>query len=124
VVLVNTAFGQTTVLAERILQSMLGMDVKPIKLPDTVDVDRETLEKYVGKYSMLPWFGITITLEDGKLMAQATGQDKFQIFPESAEKFFYKVVDAQITFVEGDDGKTAKLILHQNGRDLPAVKLD
>jgi len=39
-------------------------------------------------------------------MAQATGQDKYQIFPESATKFFYKVVDAQIDFEKGKDGRS------------------
>jgi hypothetical protein len=68
-------------------------------------------------------FAITITAEDGKLMAQATGQDKFQIFPESETKFFYKIVDAQIEFEKGKEGEVEKLILHQNGKDMPGVKL-
>jgi hypothetical protein len=72
----------------------------------------------------LPWFGITVTLEGDKLMAQATGQQKFQIFPESPTKFFYKVVDAQITFVEDDDGTVKRFVLRQHGRDLPAVRVD
>jgi CubicO group peptidase (beta-lactamase class C family) len=124
VVLTNSAVGHTAALAEKILQSMLGMDVDPIAPRKAVPVDREVLEKYVGKYSILPWFGITVTLEDDKLMAQATWQEKFQLFPESPTKFFYKVVDAQITFVEEDDGTVKRLMLRQNGRDLPAVKVD
>jgi CubicO group peptidase (beta-lactamase class C family) len=124
VVLTNTAYGQTSALGEKILQTMLGMTVEPIAIRKAVEVDQAVLEKYVGKYSILPWFGITVTLEDGKLMAQATWQEKFQIFPESPTKFFYKVVDAQITFVEEDDGKVKKLVLRQHGRDLPAVRVD
>jgi len=124
VVLVNAAYGGTSTLGEKIIQSMLGMDVEPIAFRKIAKVDREALEKYVGKYAILPWFGITVTLEDDQLMAQATGQEKFQIFPESSTKFFYKVVDAQITFVEGEDGTVKKFVLHQNGRDLPAVKVD
>lgn len=46
-------------------------------------------------------------------MVQATSQEKFQVFAESKTKFFYKAVDAQITFVPGNDGKIDKLILHQ-----------
>ena len=44
------------------------------------------------------------------------------MFAESETQFFYKVVDAQITFVPGNDGKINKLILHQGGRDLEAVR--
>jgi CubicO group peptidase (beta-lactamase class C family) len=124
VVLANVAYGQTASVGEKILQSMLGMEVEPISIRPTIEVKIEVLEKYVGKYSILPWFGITVTLEGDKLMAQATGQQKFQIFPESPTKFFYKVVDAQITFVEDDDGTVKRFVLRQHGRDLPAVRVD
>jgi hypothetical protein len=33
-----------------------------------------------------------------RLFAQATGQEKFEIFAESETKFFLKVVDAQLEF--------------------------
>ena len=41
---------------------------------------------------------LTVTVEDGKLMVQATNQKKYQVFAESSTRFFYKVVDAQISF--------------------------
>jgi len=44
------------------------------------------------------------------------------MFAESKTNFFYKVVDAQITFVPDKDGKVSKLTLHQGGRDLEAVR--
>jgi hypothetical protein len=97
--------------------------VEPVKFRRGVELDPAILAKYVGKYSILPWMGFTVTLEDGRLMAQLTGQDKHQIFAETPTKFFYKIVEAQITFIEGENGEIKKLILHQNGRDLPAVKL-
>ncbi len=122
VVLCNTPTDLTTVLGERIMQSLLGMQVEPPAFHKAVAVDAATLEKYVGVYELAPTFAITVTLEDGQLMAQATGQDKFPIFPESATEFFYKVVDAQISFVVGDDGTVEKLVLHQNGADMPAAR--
>ncbi|KPK79127.1 MAG: hypothetical protein AMS25_13680 [Gemmatimonas sp. SM23_52] len=56
------------------------------------------------------------------LMAQATGQEKVQLFPESETEFFIREVDAQITFVRGPAGTVDELILHQGGRDMPAVR--
>ncbi|MGB3081352.1 MAG: serine hydrolase, partial [Saprospiraceae bacterium] len=56
------------------------------------------------------------------LFAQATGQDKFEIFPKSSTEFFYKVVDAQINFNKNDDGKIITLTLHQGGRDITGKK--
>lgn len=59
-----------------------------------------------------------------RLIVQLTGQPFFEVFPESEREFFYEVVDAQITFVaDGRDPATA-LVLHQNGRNLQARRIN
>jgi Domain of unknown function (DUF3471) len=63
-----------------------------------------------------------VTLEDNQLMAQATNQPKFAIFPESETKFFYKAVDAQVEFFQSDQGQVTHLVLHQGGQDINGVK--
>jgi len=123
VVLCNTAATRTTELAEKAIQCALGMTPPPLVVRKTIEIKPEVLKQYEGTYALSLLFAITITAENGKLMAQATGQDKYQIFPESDTKFFYKIVDAQIDFEKGKDGKVQKLILHQNGQDLPGLKL-
>jgi CubicO group peptidase (beta-lactamase class C family) len=123
VVLCNTGTETTTILTEKLLLAALGAKPDPIELRKPVDVSPDILKSYEGTYALSLLFALTITLEDGKLMAQATNQDKVQIFPESDIKFFYKVVNAQITFEKNKDGKVTKLVLHQNGRDMPGIKL-
>lgn len=123
VVLCNTATENTTILTEKLLLAALGAKPDPIELRKTVDVGPEVLKSYEGTYALSLLFAITITVEDGKLMAQATGQDKVQIFPESDTKFFYKVVNAQITFEKNKDKKVTKLVLHQNGKDMPGIRV-
>ena len=81
-----------------------------------VAVDPRLFDGYVGSYELAPGFLITVTREGDHLFAQATGQAKFEIFPEGERDFFYKVVDAQITFLTDADGKASELILHQNGQ--------
>jgi hypothetical protein len=56
-------------------------------------------------------------------MAQTTGQEKFELFPTSETEFYYKVVEAQVTFVKNEQGQVTQLILHQNGRNMPAKKI-
>ena len=51
-------------------------------------------------------------------------QPKFEIFPKSPAEFFWKVVDAQVTFVKDDKGKVTKAIHHQGGQTLEAPKLE
>jgi len=36
---------------------------------------------------------------------------------------FYKIVDAQVTFVKDAGGQVTGLVLHQGGRDLPGKKV-
>jgi len=95
---------------------------KAIPVQKEIKVDVETLKKYVGVYEVQPGFDITITIEDGKLMTQATGQQKFQIFPESQTKFFLKVIAAKIEFIESDNGKFESFILYQGGQEIPGKK--
>jgi len=87
-------------------------------------IDPMVYDQYVGKYKLRENFIITVTKEDNKLITQATGQHKFQIYPESETEFFLKAFYAQGTFVKDEKGKVTKLILHQDGKDLVAEKVD
>ncbi len=80
-----------------------------------IKVDPKVYDAYAGKYEIAPSFIMSVTREGDRLMTQATGQAKVEVFPESETKFFLKVVDAQLTFVKGADGKVTHLILHQGG---------
>jgi len=88
-----------------------------------VKVDPKIYDSYAGDYELGPDFIITITSQDGKLMAQATGQPKFELFASSETEFLLKVVDARVTFVKDEQGKVTELILNQNGRKMPAKKI-
>lgn len=125
VVLANTATQEITKFGERVTQLAAGADVPVPPRPTKVVVDEATLKNYVGSYPLAasPLFVLTVTAEEGKLMVQATGQEKLPVFPQSPTEFVYRVVDARITFVIGSDGKPTKLILHQNGLDLDAPRL-
>ena len=125
VVLANTATDEITKFGERVTQIAAGAQVPVPTRQPTVAIDEATLKNYAGAYPLAasPLFVLTVTAEGGKLMVQATGQEKLQVFPASPTEFFYKVVEARITFVLGPDGKPTKLILHQNGLDLDAPRL-
>ncbi len=96
----------------------------PPKERKEVAVDPSVLERYVGRYELAPSLVLTVTREGGRLFAQITGQPNVEVFAESEKEFFYKVVDAQITFQAGDSGPASGLVLHQNGRDMPAKRIE
>jgi len=89
-----------------------------------IAVDPKLFDGYTGRYQLAPDFILTITREGDHLFAQATGQPKFEVFPESDRDYFYKVVDAQITFETDNKGHATSLTLHQNGRNLPAKRIE
>ncbi len=88
-----------------------------------VALDPALYDRYAGVYELAPGFSLTISREGAKLLAQATGQPKLEIFPESPTKFFAKEVDMQIEFVVEGDGKASSMVLHQSGRKLPGKKI-
>jgi len=90
--------------------------------PKEVALPVETLRQYVGSYPLAPTFVLTVTDTDGKLYVQATGQQKLPVFASKHDEFFYKVVDAQISFQRDAAGKVVGLVLHQNGQNLPASR--
>jgi len=53
-------------------------------------------------------------------MGQMTGQAKIPLFAESENKFFLKVVDAQLEFHRDADGKFTGVTLFQNGHETKA----
>jgi CubicO group peptidase (beta-lactamase class C family) len=87
-----------------------------------ITVSPEILKQYVGTYELTPNFSLAITLEDGQLISQGTNQGKVPMFPESETMFFLKLVDAQIEFVKNEKGEVTNLVLHQNGRDVKAMR--
>lgn len=80
-------------------------------------IDPKKLGVYAGQYPLTPRFVLMVAPKNGHLMVQATGQEAYEVFPESDTRFFYRAVNAQITFELAPDGTTAALVLHQNGKD-------
>ena len=115
----------TDKLGMHIAQRLTGLPAVAIyrEMPKAVAVDPKVLDGLVGSYALAPTFVLTFTREGDKFYTQATGQPKFEVFAKSDKEYFLKVVDAQLTFVVGADGKATSVILHQGGRDQEAKRV-
>jgi beta-lactamase regulating signal transducer with metallopeptidase domain len=89
-----------------------------------VAINAQLFDGYVGTYQLTPRLVFTITRDGDKLFARLTGQQTYELHPYSDHDFFYTIVAAQLTFVVGADGKASAVILHQNGRDRTAERVD
>jgi hypothetical protein len=87
-----------------------------------VTLPAAVLDQYVGVYTLDKSVRFTLLRRGDGVVARLTGQPFFPIFASARDEFFYKVVDAQISFHREGEGKITGLTLHQNGRDLPASR--
>ncbi|HEY9879452.1 MAG TPA: serine hydrolase [Leptolyngbyaceae cyanobacterium] len=98
---------------------------KPYDLPqaiDTVMVDAMVLERYVGTYQLAPEFQITITVEDGLLYAQGTGQPAIALYPDSDSEFFALAPELRIVFNPTESAAVESLTLIQGGQSTVALR--
>ena len=104
-----------------------GQTIQAPKMKDqtVAAVDPAAFDPFVGKYDYGQGKAIlTVTREGNQLFAQMTGQPKFEIFPSSATEFFWKVVNAKITFVKDASGKVTKAVHEQGGQRLEVAKIE
>ncbi|MBC7369616.1 MAG: serine hydrolase [Undibacterium sp.] len=90
--------------------------------PKEIALPAATLAEYPGAYRAAPQAVFTVKLRENGLAVQLTGQGAAPVFATARDEFFYKIVDARISFTRDAAGKVTGLILHQNGRDLPAKR--
>jgi CubicO group peptidase (beta-lactamase class C family) len=131
-VLANTPDISPVAMSRKIADIYLDKDMAPKPAPAApstppaeIALDPARLDAFVGYFALSPDFGLTFTKEDGHLMAQGSGQPKFPLYAAGERDFFMKVVDASFTFnAPGKDGIVTSGVLHQSGRDTPAVRAE
>ena len=97
---------------------------KPLPVPrQAIVLEPALLERFPGTYELAPGFALAITLEDGQLHAQAPGQEKLKLFPETPERLFAKEVDLHFDFQFDPQGKVAECTLTQGPQVMPLKKV-
>ena len=101
-------------------------DFAPRELPSraNISLSDDALHRYTGVYAMGPGVNTIVTLENGQLVSQMTHQQKLPLAPLSTNIFTPKVVDAQVEFPKDEQGPASQIVLHQNGRDMTAKRLN
>jgi CubicO group peptidase (beta-lactamase class C family) len=87
-----------------------------------VKVDEKILETYAGTYELRPNFDLVVTVKDGQLITQATGQGAVPILAESETKFFPTQFEAEIEFVKDDQGEVTAVVLRQGGQETKGAR--
>jgi CubicO group peptidase (beta-lactamase class C family) len=98
--------------------------IKQLEQPaPKADEIKVPLDAFVGRYELAPSFILSFFIEDGKLMTQATGQNKLALTATSATGFSVVGVNARVLFHIGADGKATAVTLFQGGKEQRAERI-
>jgi len=101
-----------------------GIDKAPPTEREAITVSPEILTQYIGKYELQPGFNIEISVRDNKIYGLATGQGEVELFASEKDKFFLKVVPAEIHFKRNTNGTVESLTLFQGGQEMLGKKTE
>ncbi len=95
----------------------------PLKQHKQVAVDANVLRRYVGRYQIPPEVApnivLTVRWEGNHLTVQENDEPKQELLPESPTQF-YTIAEDVYTFETDAQGRVTRMVLHADGKDIPA----
>lgn len=122
VVLSNTRGAVADALGMNLLSVLRGEPVAPPTAPG-IALTAEQMQRLVGHYPLSPTFAIDVRVHEDALQIQATGQPAVGLDAISPTELRVQGVAATLTFELGPDGLATRLVLHQNGHDMPGERV-
>jgi CubicO group peptidase (beta-lactamase class C family) len=113
VVLTNSAQGAPRQLAHGVA-ALYAPALRRDSAPTAV-LDAATLDAYVGDYELRKDLILQVRREGDALFAQAAGQDRTRLRPETPTTFAVMEFPAKVEFVRGANGAVTGVIVHQGG---------
>ena len=101
----------------------LGKQVELPKEREFVDIDKQILESYQGKYQ-LPGQVLEVSFQGDKLTVGPEGQPKQTLLAESDTVFFVAGFAPKVTFVKNEDGKVIEAVVMRGNREMHAKRLE
>jgi len=123
VVLANEESSARTDIAAKLDDLAQGRTVSLPSERKEISLPRNLLRQYVGTYQASDGMRIMVTQEGSQLISQISGQAKVPIYPESQNRFFWKVVDAEAEFARDAHGKVKSVVIHQGGNDVQGTRI-
>ena len=123
IVLSNNSSQHTGDIANNLSAIVFNQPVQWPKEHKFVQVPAEKLKAYEGEYEIGPNFILKVSLVNGILQAEPTGQPKTELQPESEDTFYIAVADAQLIFEKDASGKVTGAKLIQGNRANPIKKI-
>ena len=109
-------------IAHALAENLLAQEINMLPpLTEDKSIDPKTFTDFVGRFDYQNAI-MTVSVEEDAIFSQITGQPKVRIFPKAKDTFFWKVADAEVTFVRDDKGQVVAARHSQNGNTFKAAR--
>ena len=110
-------------LAKMKLEGALDHPIEFKHTPNVIDVDKNTLERYVGDFELAGTVIKVYIKNKSKLYLFVTGQPEYELLATAKHKFSFKTLEGfKVEFVETDDTSINEIILMQPNGTFKAVR--
>jgi hypothetical protein len=87
-------------------------------------ISSKTFPEYIGKYNYADVPAVMeITVEKEKIFATISGQEPMEIVPTGKDQFYWKDVDAEVSFARNEKGEITSALHSQNGMTIYAPRI-
>ena len=91
--------------------------------PTSIDVDKETLDNYIGEYELAGTVIKVYIKNENTLFLLVPGQPEYELLPTATHKFAIKILDGyKVEFVENDQGGISDVLFIQPNGTFKASK--
>ncbi|MBA3827856.1 MAG: DUF3471 domain-containing protein [Taibaiella sp.] len=87
-----------------------------------ITLSKDIVNKYIGNYEINPGLSIKTFTEGDGFYVQMTGQPKGIVDAVADNWFISKPYKVEFEFVNDKLGNCTKMVIHQNGQEIPAIK--
>lgn len=124
IILTNSGYYNLNSLTDILANIYSGNSYQLPIAKKVVKIDSDTLKKYAGNYKLDDNLGNISIETNGEHIywEQNNNQVKYEIFPESQNKFFMRVTNAELQFNINNKNEVTGFELHQSGQDIHANK--
>ena len=106
-----------------ILDPRIPVSTQVTKTYKGIVLNKTVLERYVGTYRYSPTDSIKVSIYRNHLKVKVNGTSEIELFAYAKNKFFMKVLNAQIAFKIIKNGKASKAIWYQDGQTEVGVRV-
>ena len=123
VIVISNLGGDPKSIAPKLASVVHGEKVVLPWERNEITIPSITLAQFAGTYyDLIPNYNMIVSVEDGRLMAQITGDKKRVLAAESDAVFFERETEGEYEFVRGNKGEITSVLYIQGGKKMKGIR--